>query len=107
MVDATLTVTDVSFDKVVQGAEAVVVDCWAPWCAPCRMLAPVLEELAQAYAGKVTFAKLNTDENPLTAERFGIMSIPTLLFFKGGKLVDTVVGVVPRAYLEAKVKKLL
>jgi thioredoxin 1 len=71
------------------------------------MLAPVVEELAQAYAGKVTFGKLNTDENPLTAERFGIMSIPTLLFFKGGKLVDTVVGVVPRAYLDAKVKKLL
>jgi len=107
MADVTVTVTDATFDKVIQSSEAVVVDCWAPWCAPCRMLAPIVEELAQAYAGKVTFGKLNTDDNPATADRFGIMSIPTLLFFKKEKLIDTAVGVVPKAYLEAKVKKLL
>jgi thioredoxin 1 len=107
MVDVTVTVTDASFDKVVQGAEAVVVDFWAPWCGPCRMLAPIVEELASAYQGKVVFGKLNMDENPLTAERFGIMSIPTLLFFKNSKLVDSIIGVVPKAYLEGKIKKLL
>lgn len=107
MSEVAVTVTDASFDKLVQQTDAVVVDCWAPWCAPCRMLAPIVEDLAQTYRGKVVFGKLNTDENPATAERFSIMSIPTLLFFKEGRLVDSVVGVVSRAFLEQKVRKLL
>ena len=107
MSEVAVTVTDASFDKLVQQTDAVVVDCWAPWCAPCRMLAPIVEDLAQTYRGKVVFGKPNTDENPATAERFSIMSIPTLLFFKEGRLVDSVVGVVSRAFLEQKVRKLL
>jgi len=79
-------VTDADFkQRVVEGQGLTIVDFWAEWCAPCRMIAPILEELAQEYAGKVTIAKLNVDENPQTAARLGIRSIPTLLFFRGGE----------------------
>jgi thioredoxin 1 len=75
-------VTDKTFDETIRNNQLVVVDCWAPWCGPCQMVAPIIEELAKQYAGKVLFGKLNVDENPLMAMRYGIMGIPTLLFFK-------------------------
>ncbi len=97
-------VSDADFEqKVVDGQGLTVVDFWAEWCAPCRIIAPILEELAQEYAGKVTIAKLNVDENPQTAARFGIRSIPTLLFFKGGERVDQVIGAVPRGTIQSKI----
>ncbi|MEM4250945.1 MAG: thioredoxin [Candidatus Bathyarchaeia archaeon] len=84
-------VTDATFSEVVRRG-LVLVDCCAEWCGPCRMIEPTVEELARQYAGRVTFAKLNVDENPETASRFGVMSIPTLLLFKESRLVDTIVG---------------
>jgi thioredoxin 2 len=79
---------------------SVLVDCWAPWCGPCKMVAPILDELAARYAGGVRIAKLNVDENPLTASRYNIRSIPTMLLFKDGKLVNTLVGALPKATIE-------
>src|SRR6266581_7892311 len=98
-------VTDADFDKVVKEHPYVIVDFWAEWCAPCRAIAPMIEDLAKQYAGKVTFVKVNTDENPKTPQQFTVMGIPTLLFFKGGKLVDQVVGAMPRGPFEDRVKK--
>jgi len=83
----------------------IVVDCWAEWCGPCRMIEPVIEELAQGYAGKVVFGKLNVDENPQTAERFSIVGIPTLLIMKNGAEVERIVGAVPQEFIEEKLKK--
>ena len=82
-----------------------VVDFWATWCAPCRMIAPIVEQLAGEYAGKAKVAKLDVDNNQRTAAKFNVRSIPTLLFFKDGKLIDQVVGAVPRPALEAKFKE--
>lgn len=90
---ADLTFTDQNFDKeVVQSDAPVVVDFWAEWCAPCRIVSPIIEELAQHYAGKVKIGKLNVDQNQATAQKFGIMSIPTVLVFKKGEVVKTLVG---------------
>lgn len=100
-----IEVTDETFDAAVAGPGVVVVDCWAAWCGPCRMVAPVIEELAQDYAGKVTFAKLDVDKNPATARKFGIQSIPTILFFKDGKMVEQKIGAMPKAMLDPIVKK--
>ena len=89
---------DVSnFDKVLAQYKNVIVDFWAEWCMPCRMMAPIIEELAKEFAGKVVFAKLNTDENPIIATKFGITGIPTLIFFKNGKPVDVLVGAYPKS----------
>ena len=97
-------VSDADFDqKVVKTQGLTIVDFWAEWCAPCRMIAPLLEELADEYSGKVTIAKLNVDENPRTAARYGIRSIPTLLLFKGGERVDQVIGAVPRSVIQSKI----
>ena len=87
-----LTLTDATFQQVVAGIRPVLVDFWAAWCGPCRMVAPHVEKLAQEFAGRAVVGKLNVDENPVTAQRFNVMSIPTLLIFKNGAVVDTIVG---------------
>jgi thioredoxin 1 len=84
-----------------------MVDFWATWCGPCKIVAPVVEELAKEYEGKVTFAKINTDENPDIASRFNIRGIPTMMFFKAGESLDQVVGAVPKAQLKSKLDALL
>lgn len=106
VVDAPVHVTDADFEKdVLQSSLPVVVDFWAPWCGPCRMIAPSLEAIAKDYAGKLIVAKVNTDENPEWAIRYGVRGIPTLLFVKGGEIVDHVVGALPKPALEQRVKK--
>jgi thioredoxin 1 len=93
-------VTDANFKvEVLDSAAPVLVDFWAPWCGPCRMVAPVVEEIAEMFIGKVKVVKLNTDENPNIASQYGIRSIPTLMIFKGGQKVDMVVGAVPKTTL--------
>jgi len=101
-------VTDKNFEEeVVKSTLPVMVDLWAPWCGPCRMVGPVVEKLSQKYEGKVKFCKVNVDQNPKTAAAYQIMSIPTLMFFKGGKAVDTVIGAVPEPVLQPKIDQLL
>jgi len=102
-----IEVTDSSFEDEAKKYPLMVVDCWAAWCGPCRMIAPVVEELAHDYAGKIVFGKLNVDENRETSQKFGIMSIPTLLVMKDGKEIDRLVGAAPKEYLEAELKKYL
>ena len=102
-----ITITDSTFVETVKKYPLVVVDCWAAWCGPCKMIAPVLEELAKEYAGKIVFAKLNVDENPRIATEFAIMAIPTLFIFKNGEPVDVVQGAMPKPYFEAKLKEWL
>lgn len=102
---AVLELTDASFDAAVSGHALLVVDCWAVWCGPCRMVAPVIEELAKDYAGRATFGKLDVDKNPATARRFQIQSIPTILIFKNGRLVNQKLGALPRAMLEPAIAK--
>ena len=101
-------VTDQNFEKeVTKSALPVLVDLWAPWCGPCRMVAPVIEKLSEKYNNKFKFCRLNVDENPQTASKYGVMSIPTLIFFKGGEAVDTVIGAVPEQALQPKIDALL
>ena len=99
--------TEASFDEATVEHEALVVDFWAPWCGPCRAIAPTLEALSQEYAGRVTIAKVNVDEEPVLAGRYQIRSIPTMLFLKNGRVVDQVVGAVPRAQLTKRMDALL
>jgi len=99
--DHPVNITDQSFEnEIAQHPGTVLLDCWAPWCGPCKAVAPVLDQLAKEYAGKVKIAKLNVDENPQTASRFGIRSIPTMMFFKNGKMVNSLVGALPKAEIE-------
>jgi thioredoxin 1 len=105
VLSAPITLSDDNFDHAVQQYPLIVIDCWAAWCGPCRMIAPIIDELAKDYAGKVVFGKLNVDENPRTAMRFGIMSIPTLLVMKNGKEIDRIIGAVPKQAIEAKLHK--
>jgi thioredoxin 1 len=99
--------TEQTFDEALAAAEGVwMVDFWASWCGPCRAIAPVLEELAKTSNGSVTLAKVNVDEQPALAARYGIRSIPTVLFVKDGKVVDQVIGAVPRAQVQAKITQL-
>jgi len=97
--------TDSNFNDAVNKNKLVLVDFYADWCMPCRMVAPVGEELAKKYAGKVFVGKINVDQNPLTANRFQVFSIPTLIIFKSGKEVDRIVGFVPKNHVEAHLKK--
>jgi thioredoxin 1 len=101
-----LAVTDANFEQEVEKHDGLaIVDFWATWCGPCRMIAPILEQLSTEYEGKVKVTKLDVDANIKTGSRFNVRSIPTLLFFKGGKVVDQIVGAVPKTHIEAKLQQ--
>ena len=105
--EAPIVVTDTTLPQIIKEHPLVAIDCWAEWCGPCHMIAPIIEELARDYSGKIVFGKLNTDENRMSADKYNIMGIPTLLVFKNGNLVDQVVGAMPRQELEPKITKYL
>ncbi|HXG59673.1 MAG TPA: thioredoxin [Thermoanaerobaculia bacterium] len=94
-------VTDADFDKtILGGGKPALVDFWAPWCGPCRIIGPIIEELAPSYQGRAIIAKLNVDDNPQVAQRYGVTSIPTLMMFKDGRLVDRIVGAMPKGEIQ-------
>jgi thioredoxin 1 len=102
--DTPIHLLDADIDETMKKYPTIVIDCWAPWCGPCRMIGPVIEELAREMKGKIVFGKLNVDENPQTSMKHKIMSIPTLLVFKNGALVDRFVGAMPKDMLIQKLK---
>lgn len=102
-----LQITDANFEELVNSGKPMVVDFWAEWCGPCRMVGPIIDELATEYDGQVTIGKLDVDSNDKVVGQFGIRNIPTVLFFKDGKMVDKVVGAVPKATFVEKIKALL
>ena len=103
--DEPLVITENNFDDIIAKYPLLVIDCWAPWCGPCRMVAPVFDELAKDYQGKIVFGRLNTDENQGIAMKHNIMSIPTFLIFKNGELIGRPVGAMPKAALEAAINE--
>lgn len=107
LIDKPVEVTDNTFDQLVQKYKLFVIDCWAQWCGPCRMVGPVVDELAKDYAGKIVFGKLNVDQNRMIPMKFQIMSIPTLMVFKDGNLVDKIIGAMPKQQLETRIKQYL
>ena len=103
-----IVVSAENFDsEVLQSDVPVLVDFWAPWCGPCRMIAPLIDELSREYEGKIKAVKLNTDESPSVATEYGIRSIPTVMIFKGGEKMDTVIGAVPKSTLTSTIEKYL
>jgi thioredoxin 1 len=102
--DTPVKLTDSDIDDAIKKYGVIVIDCWAPWCGPCRMVGPVINELAKEMQGKIVFGKLNVDENPITSTKHQIMSIPTLLVFKNGNLVDRFVGAYPKEELRKKLE---
>jgi len=98
----TIEITDANFNEILNTEKPVLIDFWAEWCGPCKMIGPIVKELANDYQGKAVIGKVNVDENPGTAAQFGIRSIPTLLVFKGGEIVDKQIGAVPKAVLAGK-----
>lgn len=106
--DSPVIVSDKTFnDEIVSSPIPVLLDCWAPWCGPCRTIGPIIDQLAKKFAGKVKFAKLNVDENPATSTKYNIMSIPTMLLFKDGKMVNSLVGALPKAEIENHLRSLI
>jgi thioredoxin 1 len=102
-----LEFTDANFDElVIKSGKPVIVDLWAEWCGPCRMLTPIVEEMAKDYEGRAVIGKLNVDDNPEVTAKYGVRNIPTLLFFKGGEVADKQVGAVPKSALVGKLEKL-
>ena len=99
-----IVLTDSNFQSELSRHSLEVVDFWAPWCGPCRMVAPIIEELARDYAGRITFGKLNVDENPFTSNKFRVQSIPTMLIFKNAIPVDKILGAMPKAFIESKLR---
>jgi thioredoxin 1 len=102
-----LVINDSNFDTMIKTNPLLVLDFWAPWCGPCRMVGPVIEQLAVEYAGKVTFGKMNVDENQAVPKSFGIMSIPTIVVFQNGNAVERIVGAYPKAHIEETFKRYL
>jgi thioredoxin 1 len=100
-----LTITDSNFNETIKTNPLIVVDFWAPWCGPCRMVGPVIEQLAAEYVGKVAFGKMNVDENQIVPSRFAVMSIPTIVVFHNGRAVERLVGAYPKAHIEAVFKR--
>lgn len=108
MADNVQPITDDTFEaEVIKSEIPTLVDFWAPWCGPCRAIAPVVEELAQDYAGQVKMVKMNVDENPSTPGKFGIRAIPTLILFKGGEAAEQITGAVSKSHLDGAIKKVL
>jgi thioredoxin 1 len=105
MPDKPIEMSDADIDQHIKKYETLVIDCWAPWCGPCRMIHPVIEELAKEKQGEIVFGKLNVDENQKTAMKYQIMSIPSLLVFKKGELVDKIIGAMPKEVLKPKIEK--
>ena len=99
-----IVINDANFDEIINSDKPVLVDFWAEWCGPCKMIGPVVEELAGDYEGRAVIGKLNVDENPTVTARFGVRSIPTLLVFKGGQIVDKQIGAVPKSVLAQKLQ---
>jgi thioredoxin 1 len=100
-----VVLTDANFASEVSKYPIMLVDFWAPWCGPCRMVGPIVEQLAREYSGRVAFGKLNVDDNQMVAGSFGIQSIPTMMIMKAGKVVDVIVGALPKAQIESKLKQ--
>jgi len=105
MPDKPIEITDADIDKNIQKYGTLVIDCWAPWCGPCRMIHPIIEELAVEMKGKIVFGRLNVDENQSTSLKYKIMSIPSLLVFKNGELADVIIGAMPKQMLKPKIEK--
>lgn len=103
--DTPIKLTDADIDENIKKYNMVIVDCWAPWCGPCRMVGPVIDDLAKEMHGKIVFGKLNVDENQSTSAKYGIMSIPTLLIFKNGDLIDKIIGALPKEMLKSKLSQ--
>lgn len=106
-VSSPITLTDSNFEQAVKENPLLVVDFWAAWCGPCRMVSPIIEQLASELAGKAAFGKLNVDENPMVSQAFGIQSIPTIAIFKNGKAIDAIIGAVSKSQMQSTILKYL